>query len=318
MPELVQFANLDDNESMFFQRELEFVKAKTYDIKFPKLKATMLIPVSTEAGPGAESIVYQQYEDVGIAQIIASYGDDLPRADVKGREFSAIIKTAGNSYGWNIQEVQAAAMAGKPLNARKAVAARRGFDTLVDNIGAFGDTANNLRGLLTNPNIPASLAPAGAGGKTYWVGASNKTPDEILADMFSMELDIVDLTSEVEAPDTLVMPVREYGHIATTPRSNVSDTTILEFFRANATFIKNVIPWNKLADVSPALVGGGDTTNVMIAYAKDPDIVTFELPVPFTQLPAQERGLEFIVPCYGRVGGVIIYRPLAMKILEGI
>lgn len=53
-----RFINLDANESIFFERELEHVKARSYDIKYPEFKATMLIPVSTEAGPGAETITY--------------------------------------------------------------------------------------------------------------------------------------------------------------------------------------------------------------------------------------------------------------------
>ena len=82
-------------------------------------------------------------------------------------------------------------------------------------------------------------------------------------------------------------------------------------------YIKTVDKSIKLANHA-AIVGGGDSTNIMIAYEKNSDIFTLELPVPFRQLPAQERGLEFVVPCFGRIGGVIIYKPLAMKILEGI
>ncbi len=51
--------NLDSAETAFFARELEYIKSKSYDIEFPPLKAIKLIPVSTEAGPGAESITYQ-------------------------------------------------------------------------------------------------------------------------------------------------------------------------------------------------------------------------------------------------------------------
>lgn len=310
-----KFVALDDNESMYFARELEFVKSKTYDIVFPQLKAMQLIPVSTEAGPGAQSIVYQQYEDEGIAKIISSYAHDLPRADVKGKEFSAIVKAIGNSYGWNIQEIRAAQRTGKPLQARKATAARRAFDTLVDSIAWFGDQPNNLGGLITNPNITSLLAATGAGGKTTWL---DKTPDEILTDLKALIMAIIDLTNEVEAPDTLILPVSQYGHIAMTPRSSNADTTILEYFVANNPYIKNVVPCNKLKSISPAIVGGGNSTNIAIAYPEDPDVLTLEIPDPFEQLPVQERGLEFVVNCYGTTGGVIIYRPLAIAIMEGI
>ena len=107
-----KFINLDPNsrtdadETSFFLRELEYVKSKTYDIVFPELKARKVIPVSFEAGPGAESITYRQFDQAGVAKIIANYGADLPRADVLGREFTSKIKSLGASYGWTVQEIR--------------------------------------------------------------------------------------------------------------------------------------------------------------------------------------------------------------------
>lgn len=49
------FNRMDAGESIFFARELEYIKAKTYDIKFPQLKARELLPVEFEANAGAES-----------------------------------------------------------------------------------------------------------------------------------------------------------------------------------------------------------------------------------------------------------------------
>lgn len=309
------FQNLDANETIFFERELEFIKRQTYDIKLPNLKATKLIPVSFDAGEGAQSITYQQYEKVGVAQIIASYANDLPRADVMGREFTSIIKSIGVSYGWNIQEIKSAMMAGKPLTARKAEAARRANDELVDSIAWWGDAEANLQGMLRHPNIPSGLAPDGAATNTQW---STKTADEILADLNAMVTNIIDLTSEVEAPDTILIPVTQYALITTTPRSSTSDTTILEFFLKNSAYVNDVQPLVQLNSVTPAIVGGGDSTDIAVAYKKSADILTLEIPLGFIQLSAQEKGLEFEVPCYSRCGGVIIYRPLSIYIMEGI
>lgn len=44
--------NLDSAETAFFARELEYIKSKSYDIEFPPLKATKLIPVSTDSTLG--------------------------------------------------------------------------------------------------------------------------------------------------------------------------------------------------------------------------------------------------------------------------
>ena len=92
---------LDADESVFFARELEHVKAQSYDVQYPELTATKNIPVSSEAGPGAETITYQQYDSVGFAKIISNYATDLPRVDLKGKEFTAKVKSIGASYPAN-------------------------------------------------------------------------------------------------------------------------------------------------------------------------------------------------------------------------
>jgi hypothetical protein len=310
MPEIIQSVNLDANETVFFARELEHIKTRTYDVAYPELKALSLIPVSTEAGPGAESITYRQYDQLGVAKIISNYADDLPRADVKGKEFTAPVRSIGESYGYNIQEIRAASMTGKPLEQRRANAARRANDQLVNKIAFFGDTTSGLGGLLSNPNIPVVNVPNdGTGSSTKF---KDKTPDQILRDLNNFVNGIFSLTNGVESPDTLVMPIDQFTYISSTARSANSDTTILDYFLKNNPLIKRVEWANELKGAGVAGV------DVMIAYKRDPDKLTLEIPQPFEQFPVQEKGLEFVVPCHSRCGGVIVYYPLSIAFGEGI
>ena len=68
--------HMDANESIFFARQLEYVKAQTYDIKYPAMNALNLFPVDTSAGAGAKTITYRQYDSVGAAKVIANYAQD--------------------------------------------------------------------------------------------------------------------------------------------------------------------------------------------------------------------------------------------------
>jgi hypothetical protein len=303
-----QKTRLDATETVFFQRELEVVKAKSYDVKYPELKCRRLIPVSFDAGTGAESIVYQQYDQVGMAKIIGSYANDLPRADITGKEFVAKIKSLGSSFGYNIQEIRNASMAGKPLQARKANAAKRAILQAENNIAYFGDASTGLIGFLNNPNISQTVVPAGVGG-TLW---EDKTPDEILLDLNNAADFITESTNGVELPDTLLLPLKQYNYIKSTPRSALSDTTILAYFLANNGYIKTVEWVNELKAVG---VGGAD---VMVCYRRDPDVLTLEIPQDFEQFPEQEVGLEYIVPCHQRIGGVLVYYPMAVNVVSGI
>lgn len=310
MAEVVQSVNLDADQNMYFARELEHVKEKTYDKRYPDLKARSLFPVSHEAGPAAESITYYQYDMVGVARIIGSYTKDLPRADVRGKKFTSPIESIGVSYGYSLQDVRAAAAAGKALEQRKANAARRANEQRVHTVALFGDEEFGLPGFLTNPNIPVSTVAAdGTGSATTF---ASKTPDKILRDMNALPNAIVADTKGAEIPTTLLMPLEQFTYISSTRLGDGSDTTILKHFLENNPFIKEVDWLNELAGAGTA---GAD---VMVAYKRDPDALTLEIPQEFEQLPVQEKGLEFEVPCHSRLGGVIVYYPLSAAIAEGI
>lgn len=304
-----KYVNMDAAETIFFEKELESKKARTYDVVKAPLKAFELIPVSTDAGAGAESIVYEQYDQTGIAKIIGNYADDLPRANVKGKEFVSRIKSVGNSYGYSLQEIRAAQFAGKSLTDRQATAAARAQREEWNRIAFFGDAEHGLQGWIGAANVPSSAVTAGVSTDTEW---STKTPDEILKDLNDAVNGIVDLTNGAEMPDTVVMPIAQYTLISTTARSATDDTTILEFFLKNSPFIQQVEWANELKG---SFTGN---TDGFIVYRKDPETMTLEMPVMFEQMPVQERGLEYIVPCHSRIGGVIVYYPLSQVQKYGI
>lgn len=311
--------NLDANESAFFARELEHIKARSYDVKRPALKATRLIPVSMEAGPGAETITYEQYDGVGIMKLISNYATDLPRAEVKAVEFTSKVKSLGGSYGYNVQEVRNAAKAGKPLNARKAEAEMKAYEQAVERIAWFGDTNAGLLGMLNQPNVPAAVAHTGAtSGFVPWDGTNHKNNDEIMKDLNDIVTSIQTVTNGVEEPDTLLLPIAQHRIIATTRFGSVSDITILDYFRKNNPMISTIEWVSQLSNITPLPSGDSGTKDCMICYKRNPENLTLELPQPFEQFPAQERNLEFVVPCHARIGGVIVYYPLSMRIVEGI
>jgi hypothetical protein len=304
-----KFVKLDAGETVFFARELEFIKSKSYDVKYAELKARSLLPISYEAGPGAESITYSQYDHLGLAKLISNYANDLPRADVKGKQFTAPVRSLGASYGYNLQEIRAAKMVGKPLEQRRANAAKRAVLQLENTIAMFGDADHGLGGFLSNPNITVVSVPTGASGSPLWI---NKTPDEILKDLNTVANTPFNVTKGVEMADTMLLPLNQYTQIASTARSANSDTTILEYFLKNNPFIKSVDWLNELKGVG---VAGSDS---MLAYRRDPDALTLEIPQDFEQLPVQEEGLEFTIPCHSRLGGVLIYYPLSIARGDGI
>lgn len=317
--ETIRTQQLDDiGASVFFPRQVEYIKSEMYNILYPEYKAFSLFPIDTSAGPAAEVIVWHEFDTVGYMKIIASYAKDLPRSDVLGSENFQIVKSLGGSYGWNLQEVRTAVFANRPLGQMKAQAARRSYDQTVNKLAWYGDATNKIIGFLNQPNVPAGPVQVGATtGNTTWLGASPKNNEEILKDMNDIFTDTFVFTKGVENMNTLLLPTEEYAHIQTTRNSDSSDVTILEYFLRNRPGV--TVDWvNELADVANPPSGAAGPLNVMAAYTRSMDKMSLQLPQLFEQLPVQEHGLEYEVPTHARIGGIIFYYPLSARFVEGI
>lgn len=307
--------HFDSAESMFLNRQLDYIKQQTFDQKYAELKARKIIPVNSEADPGADKIFYRSYDQSGMAKIIANYGDDLPRADVKGTEFFVEVKTLGASYGWNIKEMRSAAYGNVPLEQRRANAARRAIAQKENTLAFFGDAASNTPGFINAANITSVSIPAtGTGSTTQWV---NKTPDQILFDMNLVSNTIVSTSLGVEIPDTLLLPLSQYNYVSSTARSANSDTTILNYFLQNNPYVKQVEWLNELKGAG-ASGSGSSPYDRMMAYRRSPEVLTMEVPSDFEQLELQKRNLEFVVDCIEFYAGVLVYYPLAIAFGDGI
>lgn len=309
--------NLDSQESAFFSKQLEYIKTQTYDIKLPQLKATTNFPVSFETPSGADTITYQQFDQVGVAKIISDYADDLPRADVLGKEYTSRIRSIGESYGYSIQDIRKSMMAKNTnLPIRKAAAARRANDEKVESIAWNGDTKHGILGVFSNPNISTYTAPNGASPVApQWGG---KTAQEILKDLDDAVTYVLETTNGIEVPDTILLPIAQYRIINTTKVDTGTELTILEYFKRNNPNITR-IDWDyHCKDVAPLPSGGAGPADVMLVYKNDPMNLQLEIPQVFEQFPAQERNLEFVIPCHSRCGGVIIYYPLSVLVVEDI
>lgn len=304
---------MDADGAFFFQRQLEHIKARSYDVRYAELKARMLFPVSNEGGPGITSITYRTYDQSGAAKIINAYADDLPRADVAGKETNIPVRSVGISYGYNLDEIQASQLTGAALDQRRANSARRATEQTVNDVAFFGDSTSGLPGLFDNPNIPTG-AVVNPGSGTEWV---NKTPDQILFDVNDLFADIFETTKMVERGNTLMLPPAQWSYIASTPRSSNSDTTILQYLVQNSPYLNSeddIIPVNECAAENNPLL----STDAMVAYDRSPDKLQLEVPVELEMLPVQQKNLEFVVPGRLRLGGLNIYYPLSLAIATGI
>ena len=301
---------LDSNESAFFNRELAYVKSRSYDAKLAELKGLQLIPISTEAGPGVTEIVYQQYRGVGIAKIIGDYAKDFPRVDVYGEEKSVKVKGIGDSYGYSIKEIRSSQRAGKNLDQRRAITARRAHDEQANKMALKSSAVDGTNGLLDYPGITeVTLQNDGTGSTKNW---ANKTADQIVRDITDMVNSVMEPTSAREIPDTLLLPIAQYNDLATRRIGEEATKTLLKYILETSPYIKK-IDW--LSELKGMGAGGSDRA---LIGRFDEEHITLEIPQPFEQFEAQQEGMEFTIPCHSECAGTIIYYPLAFAYADGI
>ena len=301
---------LDSNESVFFNRELAYVKARSYDAKYAELKGLSLIPISTEAGAGINEIIFHQYRGVGFAKVIADYAKDFPRVDIYGEEKAVKVKGIGDSYGYSIKEIRASQRTGKNLDQRRAITARRAHDEMMNRMALKSNTADGTFGLLDFPGITeVTLQADGTNSSKTW---ASKTPDQIVRDINDLVSAVMEPTSAREVPDTLLLPIAQYNDIATRRIGEAGEKTLMRYILDNSPYIKR-IDW--LSELKNFGAGG---TNRALVGRFDEEHLTLEIPQPFEQFEAQQEGMEFTIPCHSECAGTIIYYPLAFAYADGI
>ncbi len=303
---------LDDLGTAFFKRELELLKAQQFDVLYADLPARSLFPVNNEGGFGITNITYQSFDMAGKAAIINGGARDLPRADAGGREISTPVRELGISYGWNVKEIAAAARSGRSIDSQRANAANRAIEELVNEIAFNGNAEHGLPGFLSNTDIPTGNATNIGGGVTEW---ASKTPTQIYDDCVELLKSIFVNSKMREKADTLLLPVTQWSILMETRMADGTDTTIGQYLIMNSPYlstIDDIVPVNELAGAG---TGGAD---IMVAYTRRPDKLQLEIPAEMQFLPAQEQGLEMIVPGWLSIGGVVVYYPMSAAKLEGI
>ena len=298
------------DDALFIAQELNYIRARALEVEHSPLNSFRVFPQDTDVPAGAETALTLVYDTVGMAKIVADYGDDLPRAEAVAMAIPSKVVTVADSYGYNYVELEHARMANVNLEARKALAARRGIDLKLNNIAWFGDASHGITGFLGNANIANVVIPADGTGSSKLF--STKTPDQIIRDMNSLINEVNVNTNGVEMPDTVLMAPAVYDILESTPKSQYSDRTILEFLRGAH---PEITRWMKVGELTGA---GTGSTDMIVAGVFRPEYIRMESPVRFDQLPVQYRNLEYVVPCVARTLGVTVNVPVCFASAYGV
>lgn len=308
---------LTDDDAVYFQRQLEFIEAQTYDTLYPDLEARDAFGVDTTGGPGAQTLTYRSYNHVGKAQVINARATDLPKPNISGKEYSVTVKSVGTAYDYDVDEIAAASMVtGMSLETRKANAAIRGYEQYVNATAWYGDAANGFVGFFEDPDITrADVAPTQGGTDTEWV---KKKPSEVIADLTSAVSAMYATTLKIMRPEEIWMPVEHEQYIFNTPRSDQSDMSIGNWFLANNQFIKSREKIKGLNAIKGHGKAGADCFVVVCRTAQGNKTFRLREPLALTWMPVQLHGLVYEIPGRGRFAGFQTMYPAALSINSGI
>jgi hypothetical protein len=286
-----------DDAGLFLERQLEYIRPQIFEVAYADIKYPTLLPVTSEAGQGAQTFTYRIMDSTGEFKLLADAADDLPRSDISQVEKSINIRSFGGSFGYTVQELRAAQMANIALEQRRASAVRRAYEEKVEALAMFGESSVGLAGFFNNATVDIIAA-------NKWFTTASVTAQEMLELLNYGVSAIINASNMKEQPDTILLAYEDYNVISTTRNSDSSDVTVLEYFLRTNPYLRNVEPINQLDRNNSIL-----STNRMVVYKRDPEKVQLHIPQPLELFPPQPRGLEFIVPAHARVGGVALYYP---------
>jgi hypothetical protein len=300
---------LDRAESVFFTRENEYIKTKTYDAKPSALKGLTLVPIASDLPDGITEITYRRFNEAGEAKLIADYAKDFPRVDVFGEEYTVKVKDFGDSYGYSIREIRASMRNGKRLDQRRALAARRAHERNLNKATLLSDSVGDTFGVLNFPGITEATLPAdGTGGSKAW---ANKDVDQILRDINVMLDAVIQPTNGIEVPDTLLLPLSAFTKLTNT-RLGDNTISLMKYVRENFPQITRIDWLNELKGL-----GAGGVNRIFVGKF-DSDHVENQIINQFEQLEVEHEGGEYTIPCISSTAGVIVYYPMAFAFADGV
>lgn len=152
-----QLAHLDDETSLFAQRELTKLRAKIYEREYPQKKMAngQILPISVQTEAEWDDFIeVEEYDVVGMAAVIADYSKGGPRVGTVTRRIQYRIKTVGDHVGWSYEEINKARTHNRPLQGQRLRALREGCDNYLNQYAYSGDSDYGLPGIYNGATHP--------------------------------------------------------------------------------------------------------------------------------------------------------------------
>lgn len=293
----------------FMVSQLAYTESEAFAKLYVPMQFRDFVPVES-AGGWADQIRYELVDYAGQGKRISGAGNDIPRVDVQYGEKLFPVVSGAIGYHYTYEEMQKAAFFRTPLQTSRLQAAMEGAERHLNQVALYGESQSNLTGLFNNGNVPQASAVTG-----NW---SSATPDQILKDINTLILTIWQNTAYNDTPTDILLPAASMSVISSTPRSANSDTTILQYIKAN-----NIAKQERGADINFRTAFGLNTagsggTKRMMGYVRNTSRVKMHVTQELQFLAPQFRNLEVFIPGVYRYSGVEFRYPKSAMYVDGL
>ena len=285
---------------------------QAFDENFRDITYRDVVPTQFGNNLAVSGYSNKKFDIQGKAKIIGGYSDDLPTASFSEKGRRSEVKLFGIAYQWNIVELARAAATGEPMEENRAEVCRFGMESSLNDLCYKGNEHEGIYGLFNHPSVPYAVVSGNAGGtSTKW---SDKSADEILADVNSMCNGMVIDSNNRYVPTRMLLPLEQY-HLISSQRIPETDHTVLTWIVEKSPYINNANFFRATPECKGAGMAGEDVALVM-----DYDARYFEMKVPYAPqfLPAQVQSLHWKRPMIATSGGLVVRIPEALNLFGGI
>lgn len=329
--EVFKLEHKDAAETAFVARALEYIETEAYNTEFPPLEGMKYVPFDTSSPVGAKSTTYRQYTRTGIAKMVTERGQDFPNVTMFVKEYTHPFKRLGAAYEYTLDDLLAAQFAaskgqGINIDMEYATAAREAINRGLDKVCAIGSATSatipgladgigfdaGLKGLLNLASASTYTPANGASGSALW---TQKTPDEMLADLTGLYAAQEEATDKTFLMDSILLPIAQFRRAATVRMGDGSDESVLGLFKKMMQSSDTPVTVDSWLYCDGAGTNGTDRA---VGFINNKRYVRHMISEMFRQEAPQYRELTFRTLCTAKTAGVISPYPISVTYMDGI
>lgn len=238
----------------------------------------------------------------------------IPGISVNGQKVVLPLRLLARELSYTSVELERSQLTGQPIDAQKMDAMNQLYQMNTDQMVYIGSSDVGATGLVNSADVTATTVANGITGSPLW---TQKTPDEILADVNTLLSDCWLSAVYAVCPSKLLLPPAQFSYISSQKVSSAGNVSILKFLKENCISL-NIN--GKELDIQPVkwLAGAGvDDADRMVVYTNSEDRVRFPM-VPVRRETAYYQGIRYTAPYLWAYGEMEVVYPETLRYADGL